>query len=146
MSNELHPTIKAWLTRAQHDLDTAKVIAASKQDLLDTAIYHCQQAGEKALKAYLVSQNLDIPKTHDLDNLLSVAAPLSPHLSNLQPLAALLTPLATEFRYPTDDEALMPTQEQFDQALDAAQRLLDFVLASLPPETHPAQSLEHPRP
>ena len=43
--------VKDWLTRAHQDLRAAHFAAA--EILLDVAIYHCQQAGEKAVKAYL---------------------------------------------------------------------------------------------
>ena len=46
--------VRGWLTKAQHDLASARVLAASDPPLLDTAIYHCQQAAGKAVKGYLV--------------------------------------------------------------------------------------------
>ena len=48
--------VRNWLTKAQHDLASARVLAESTPPLLDTAIYHCQQAAEKAIKGYLVYQ------------------------------------------------------------------------------------------
>jgi len=42
--------VRGWLTKAQHDLDSARVLAANAPPLLDTAIYHCQQAAEKAVE------------------------------------------------------------------------------------------------
>ena len=33
-----------WLTRASHDLAAARALAAPAEPLLDSAIYHCQQA------------------------------------------------------------------------------------------------------
>jgi hypothetical protein len=35
-----------WLVKAEHDLASARVFAASNLSLLDTAIYHRQQAAE----------------------------------------------------------------------------------------------------
>lgn len=46
--------VLSWLTKAQHDLAAAEVLSQSVLSLLDTAIYHCQQAAEKSLKGYLV--------------------------------------------------------------------------------------------
>ena len=45
--------IQNWLTKAQHDLSAA-VKLSSDPDLLDTAIYHCQQSAEKSVKGFLV--------------------------------------------------------------------------------------------
>jgi len=42
--------VKDWLTRAYQDLRSALILAAADDAPLDVAIYHCQQAGEKAVK------------------------------------------------------------------------------------------------
>lgn len=46
--------VRSWMIKAQRDLASARVLAASDPPLLDTAMYHCQQAAEKAVKGYLV--------------------------------------------------------------------------------------------
>jgi hypothetical protein len=38
------------LIKAQHDLQAARALANQTSPLLDVAIYHCQQAAEKAIK------------------------------------------------------------------------------------------------
>jgi len=43
--------VKDWLTRAHHDLRVSIILAAAEDAPLDVAIYHCQQACEKAVKA-----------------------------------------------------------------------------------------------
>jgi HEPN domain-containing protein len=137
MGAELHPTIQAWLIRARNDLANAEFTAAHRTDLLDTAVYHCQQTAEKALKAFLVSAGLSMPKTHDVGRLVQLASAHDAQMAQLQAMADSLTPFATEFRYPADDEAPMPTLQQANQALASARRIYDFVLSVLPAETHP---------
>jgi HEPN domain-containing protein len=137
MGAELYPTVRAWLTRARNDLANAEFTAAHRGDLLDTVVYHCQQAAEKAVKAYLVSEGLSIPKTHDVGKLVELAAAKHAEFSHFQQVADAITPLGTEFRYPADDEAPMPTAQQTHDALAAARRIYDFVLSVLPAETHP---------
>jgi HEPN domain-containing protein len=137
MGAELHPIVQAWLIRARNDLALAQFTFENRNDLLDTAAYHCQQAAEKAMKAILVSQNIQVPKTHDIRRLIQQAVAANPGLSVFLPDADLLTPLATAFRYPSDDEAPMPTLVQVQDALAAARRIYDFVLSVLPAETHP---------
>jgi len=39
--------VRDWMTRASHNLRSARLLAAADDPLLDTAIYHCQQAAEK---------------------------------------------------------------------------------------------------
>jgi len=41
--------VRNWLRKAQRDLASARKLASGNDPLLDTAIYHCQQAGEKAV-------------------------------------------------------------------------------------------------
>jgi HEPN domain-containing protein len=48
--------VRAWLIKARHDLDTARQISGLPDGHLDAAIYHCQQAGEKAARLSCLSQ------------------------------------------------------------------------------------------
>ena len=43
---------REWLLKAKHDLDSACKLAAGNDPILDTAIYHCQQAAEKNHKRF----------------------------------------------------------------------------------------------
>lgn len=58
--------VRGWLTKA--DLASARVLAANAPPLLDTAIYHCQQAAEKAVKGYLVFCDQEFERVHDIEN------------------------------------------------------------------------------
>jgi len=42
--------IHQWMVRADHDLRSAELLFAADPPLFDTAVFHCQQAAEKALK------------------------------------------------------------------------------------------------
>ena len=127
-----------WLTKAFHDLLIARRGSIEDDQTLDTCVYHCQQAGEKAFKAFLVAQAVAFPKTHNLMVLLPMCESLDMCFQQWQAEAALLSPLAFTFRYPDDFAPLNPTSAQFDEAFAAAQRIYDFVLSLLPPQTHPA--------
>ncbi len=52
-------------------------------------------------------------------------------------LAAALTPYAWEFRYPGDLAETYPAREEFDEALQYAQTIYDFVLNLIPTEARP---------
>jgi len=67
----------------------------------DGVCFHCQQCAEKYLKALLVELGLVVPKTHDLDYLLSS---LLPHFSQLRSLRRgllFLNDFAVDTRYPS---------------------------------------------
>lgn len=57
-----------WLELAQEDLKKAKYTLRGK--FYRGVMFDCQQASEKALKAYLAFKNKPIIKTHDLIKLL----------------------------------------------------------------------------
>lgn len=137
MDKKIAELTLAWLTKAQHDLISAKRLATTDDITLDGAIYHCQQAGEKALKGYLAAQGRLIQKTHDLRTLVKECATCEPSFQQWDDDANLLTPLVSSFRYPDEIPVVDPTRNEFDEALAAAQRIYDFVLSLLPVETHP---------
>lgn len=126
-----------WLTKATHDLQNARIVSDDPDGPLDTAIYHCQQAAEKAVKGWLTGEGISFEKTHDIRRLIQPAAAVSPAFNTLNSAAESLTPYASAFRYPglTDDP--MPSREEFDEALQHAQAIYDFVLNLLPPEARP---------
>lgn len=124
--------VRDWLTRARRDLEAARALAALSEPLLDSAIYHCQQAAEKALKGWLQMQDDPFPKTHDIERLVRQAALQEPEFNQHLQAAAVLTPYASAFRYPGGAFEPMPSREEFDEALGHALVIFDFVVARLP--------------
>src|SRR5665213_1434879 len=66
--------VGAWLQKANHDLETAERALHAGSPITDTTAYHCPQAAEKALKAFLASRFEPVVKTHDLMDLLTRCA------------------------------------------------------------------------
>ena len=130
--------VKGWLIKAQHDLATAGNLAADPDPYLDTAIYHCQQAAEKAVKGFLAFHDQRVVRTHDVRYLVTLAMPFVESLSSCLESAERVTPYATAFRYP--DEILEPEPEEFEQALAAAEEICTSVLSALPEAVHPTMS------
>ncbi len=127
--------VQTWLAKAQHDLAAARKLSAEPDPYLDTAIYHCQQAAEKAVKGFLVFHDQDFEKTHNIRFLVTLAIPFESEFSSWLEAAKRLTPYSGMFRYP--GEKLEPDRSEFDQALQEAEGLYNFVLSSLPVEVHP---------
>ena len=127
--------VQSWLTKAQHDLASARVLATSDPPLLDTAIYHCQQAAEKAVKGYLVFCDQEFERVHDVEVLIRSAMPYVAEFTDWIDVGIQLTPYARIYRYP--GYAAEPSREQFDQAMSAAEGLYKFVLSLLPEEMWP---------
>ena len=129
--------VRDWMTRASHDLRSARLLSAADDPPLDTAIYHCQQAAEKSVKAWLQGQDEPFRKTHDVADLVKQASESDSDFSQLDTAATVLTPYASAFRYPGGSYEPMPTREEFDEALQHAQTIYDFVLTLLPTEARP---------
>jgi len=91
-----------WLLKSYHDLASARKLAAGNDPYLDTAIYHCQQSAEKAIKGFLFFHNIAFQKTHDLRALLEQASKVDSSFAPLIEDAEMLTPYAAEFRYPNE--------------------------------------------
>jgi HEPN domain-containing protein len=71
-----------------------------KEPLPDIVCFHCQQCIEKYLKAYLVSQGIAPPRTHDLDALLAECVTHDATLGRHLTLVKSLDPYSVRFRYP----------------------------------------------
>jgi HEPN domain-containing protein len=123
-----------WLLKAQSDFESARHLASGQTPHLDTAIYHCQQCGEKAIKGFLFYCGHEPEWTHDVARLVEIAATYESALISLIPYGAELAPYATAFRYPSESNNLMPSRDQFDSAIFAAQRIFEFVCGVLPPQ------------
>lgn len=127
---------RQWLRKAANDLKTASIVSSAPDGPLDTAIYHCQQAAEKAVKAFLTWQDEPFEKTHDIVRLIRLAEPAEPRFGKLLEQARLLTPLAWRFRYPDEAPGNEPTREEFEKAVAQAKSIVSFVLELLPREVH----------
>ena len=127
--------IRQWLIKSQRDLGSARRLMEGEEPYLDTAVYHCQQAAEKAIKAYLTYRDLAFEKTHNLVALSARCMPLEPGFAQWEEVAATLTPYATEFRYPGD--VLEPERGEAEQAHAAAEAFVNFVIQLLPDAVRP---------
>lgn len=124
--------IKAW-----RDLETARRVAEAVPPFYDVAVYHCQQAGEKAVKAYLIHHRKSYEQTHDIEVSVDIACEIDSSFSTLSDAADALTPYATRFRYPNSTFAIEPESDEFDEALQNAETIYNFVLQRLPAEARP---------
>ena len=122
------------MVKADHDLRAAAAVAGNDTGLLDIAIFHCQQAVEKAIKGFLVFSGEPFSKTHDLKTLTHQAVKYDAEFTALIEVADSLTPYATRFRYPNSD---MPEEDEFNSAFSDSKRIVTFVLSLLPPDAHP---------
>jgi len=90
----------AWLEVAQEDLKAAKGLL--KLGLFSSVTFHSQQAAEKSLKAYLIFNEQQILRTHDLLLLLELCLKIDKSFEKIFSAANYLNPFSTKFRYPAE--------------------------------------------
>jgi HEPN domain-containing protein len=137
MADKFIPEAKAWMTKAWRDLETAQRVATGQPPFYDIAVYHCQQSAEKAVKAFLVHQAKAHEKTHDIEVLVDLACEADAKFSELADAADALTPYATRFRYPNATFAIEPQPAEYEEALQHAKTIYEFVLSRLPADARP---------
>lgn len=119
-----------WLKRARKDLIAARHDLDANPALTASSVFHSQQAAEKAIKGYLFWHDIPFRKTHDIRELAGLVKRIDPLLEPLLKNASDLTPYATTFRYPGDDED--PTVEESKNAIALAQTVYDVLVTRLP--------------
>ncbi len=98
-------------------------------------MFHCQQAAEKALKAFLVWHDVPFRKTHDLKELGDACIKIQSTLKETIARAVPLTEYAWKFRYPGEPAEL--TKREARTALATARALYSAVVSRLPEDVKP---------
>ena len=126
---------KPWLLKADEDVRAGANQLSAAPPYLADAVFHAQQACEKAMKGFLAWHDRPFGKTHNLVELGRACVSIAPELEAVLRKAGPLTEYAWRFRYPGDPHG--PSPEETTLALAVAREVLDAVLARLPRELHP---------
>ncbi|MDP2996861.1 MAG: HEPN domain-containing protein [Bryobacterales bacterium] len=121
---------REWLRRAQADLRIARLALNDRPPLTSEALYHCQQAVEKALKGFLAFHDQPIRKSHDLRELGEQIAALDTSLREIVEAAYPLTEFASRFRYP--GAPYEPDAGEASAGMMVAGRVVAAIRAKLP--------------
>ncbi len=116
--------------KADNDLKTVKYLLAIEDAPLDVLSFHCQQAVEKYLKAYLTWVDVRVKKTHDLATILNLCIENDKEFENLnRDKISRLTLYAVEVRYP---EAYIETNpEEVKEFYKLAKEVRELVIKRL---------------
>ena len=124
--------VQQWLDRALDDLDTAQLLYENyRPRKLEISCYQCQQAAEKALKAYLTSKEHNFPFTHDLLALCVICSTYDEGFHALEVDCSDISHYATDARYPNKNEI---TEAETKTALQKAERIVQFCANLIAPE------------
>lgn len=119
------PTHKDWLFIAKQDLEGAKRLAAGEA-ILSPAFFLTQQVAEKSLKGYLLFQEQELTRTHDLALLLKSCARFNQEFLRFVEHVSQLGGYLTNTRYP-DDMWYVPDESTLHEAIGFAEEIFDFV-------------------
>lgn len=121
--------IEKWILKALEDLKLiSHELSFPPEEVVTGAVcFHSQQAVEKLLKAYLILENIDFGKTHDLKYLLNLCIKQDKDFKKVK--VGDLTFYAVEVRYP--DEFYIPTIEEAKECSEIAAKIKEFVFFKL---------------
>jgi HEPN domain-containing protein len=106
--------VRQWVEKAEADLEAAEQLApnvVSSVRLGEIVGFHCQQTVEKFLKALLTHYQVEFPKTHDIERLLTLVSGVSRETAAALNATTWLGPFGVEIRYPGDAAEMLPGDE-----------------------------------
>lgn len=121
MKNKL---FKEWIIKAQNDLESAQILFREKGPA-DTLCFHCHQAIEKYLKAFLVYYQIEFLKIHDLWKIAKEVAKKDKDILEFEKELKTLNAYYIESRYPS--EVLSYSREECKQILKIAEEIAKFI-------------------
>lgn len=124
MNKEEKIYLQTWLIKANEDFGAAQILFKNEMPLIVPVCFHCQQAVEKFLKAFLVLHKVDFPKTHNIDFLLDLCIKLKPEMF-LETDMLELSAFGVEIRYPGDMET--PSLNETKQYIEIAKQIKEIV-------------------
>ena len=136
MKKKLADLACAWHRKAASDLAAVEACLEAGRGL-DAACFHCQQAAEKALKAFLISRDKEFPRTHDLRRLIVLCAKVEPKFKSLEAVVKRLNPYAVDFR---DEPNFWPDAKLVTELLGDARMVVDFSAKISETKPPPAKS------
>jgi HEPN domain-containing protein len=129
----MEENIKRWVMKAENDLKIARDELMTEEPANDMICFHCQQAVEKYLKAFLVKNSIEFKKTHDISELIELCLGVDDNFSELlDKNVDSLTIYAAEIRYP--DYFYFPSDKETKDAISKAEYVKDFVMRKLESE------------
>jgi HEPN domain-containing protein len=117
--------VTEWIKKADNDLEVAVFLFKNGMNM-EIVAFHCQQATEKYLKSFLVSKEIKVPKTHDLDALLMMCVSENDKFNEFDRVAvSSMTDFAVDYRYPVFNP--IPPNEEVENFLNIAKYLEETI-------------------
>ncbi|MCL2793038.1 MAG: HEPN domain-containing protein [Spirochaetaceae bacterium] len=125
--------VEDWIFMAGRDLKTAEILIKEDSPLTNIIAFHCQQAIEKYLKAYLIEKNIPLIKTHDLIRLNNMIKEIK-NLGIDEKKLIIINEVYIETRYPSELGLLpdgLPATEQVEEFIKYTKEIKDIITNEL---------------
>jgi len=121
--------IESWLKKAENDLRIFEheLNLPEEETVRDVSCFHCQQAVEKYLKAFLIFHDVEFPRTHNIEFLLEEAAKIDIDFSKID--VKELSDFGVNIRYP--DDFYIPEIHEVRFYYNLAMRIKNLVLEKI---------------
>jgi len=122
--------VREWIAKADEAFEFARLNFEESKPFLGQICFHFQQAVEKYLKSYIIANELEFLKIHDLPLLLKTCLSKDPSFNQLREDCEFLTTFYVDTRYPVH----WPTHfspEETQKAFQSAQRIRSSVKSKL---------------
>jgi HEPN domain-containing protein len=120
-----HEIVNAWMLKALHDLDAARIINSHLPDYDDMVAFHCQQAIEKSLKGYLVFLEIEFKPVHDLGYLLNLIITKDETFDPLYDDIDRISRYAVQIRYP--ETVIKLSKNEITDAIQLAEKIFQLI-------------------
>src|SRR4030065_2816686 len=102
MKSDRLSVVRSWFKKAENDLTNAEHTMKMEHPPCDTVCFHAQQCAEKYLKGFLTFHEIDFPKTHSLEDLVSLCRDKSSSIESELEGIETLSSYGVEGRHPAD--------------------------------------------
>jgi HEPN domain-containing protein len=120
---------KEWLRYASDDLFTARhMFEDVYPKRTEISAWHCQQCTEKALKAFLIANDIDPPRIHNLGELVKLCQNIDSDFSEIRYDCQKVNPYGSAVRYPNE---LVVDDIIVKAAIKRAQKIYDFCVSKI---------------
>ena len=117
--------VKEWVRLAKMDIAASHYLFDTFHPKpLEIICFHAQQAAEKMLKCYLITQNINPPRTHDMQVLCDMCIERNEGFNKIYESAVLLTRYGVIPRYPAEIAII---QDDAKKALLCGDMVVSFI-------------------
>ena len=113
-----------WMDKAEEDRLVVQQLLDADSIAKGAIGFHCQQSAEKFLKAFLIFNEIDPARTHNIEFLIELCSSVNKEFSEVD--AGNLTDYGVEARYPGD--FLEPSLIELYELVRIMDRIRDTVL------------------